>query len=452
MQQLTLKQIAEAVGGKCEYFSAVDNICIDTRNMKENCLYIAIKGERFDGHDFIRDAFELGAIAVMSEKPVDSGPAIIVDDTRAALLKLAKYYRTLFNINIIGITGSVGKTTTKEMISTVLSRKYRTLKTQGNLNNEIGLPLTLLKIDKSHQAAVIEMGMSDFGEISRLSVTTKPNVAVITNIGYSHYETLGSRENILKAKLEIIDGLEGNAPLILNADDDILSNVQYEIERDIIYYGIDNSIANIKATNIESSDNSTKFDILYWGKTISAVIPTVGKHNILNALAAFCVGVMSDIPAEDIVKAFLLIEPADMRQRIVKKDGRTLIVDCYNASPTSMRAALSVLGQMNCSGKRIAILGDMLELGESSPSFHAEIADVAAAENIDTLICIGEYMDNAFYRAKELGFQDCHHFKDKDALVEYLKDGTSEGDVLLFKASRGVKLEEVIETIWGELT
>lgn len=449
MQQLTLKQISDCVGGQCEYYAVVDSVCIDTRRLAPNCLYVALKGARFDGHDFIPAAFEQGASAVMSEWPVPQGPAILVKDTHKALMALASYYRSLFPVHLVGITGSVGKTTTKEMIFAVLSTKYHTLKTRGNLNNDIGLPMTLLQLDKAHTAAVIEMGMSHAGEISALTKIARPSIGVITNIGFSHIEHLGSRENILKAKLELLEGMDAGAPLILNADDDLLNNVQYEIERDIIYYGIENAYAPIRAVNVKQAAGGTEFDIVHFGKKIHCVLPVLGRHNILNALCAFAVGLVSDIEPGDIVKALGCYKPEAMRQNIVQKGKQTLIIDCYNASPQSMQAALSVLEEMPCrnGAKRVAVLGDMLELGEQATALHRSVADMVSHCGIDLLVCYGTLSLYMHQRAEELGIKS-KYFDNKAALVDFLRNNLQESDLVLFKASRGMKLEEAIDDVY----
>ena len=289
MEDLTLYEIVKAVEGSYGYPSTeiISSVSTDTRKITKGCVFIALRGDKFDGHDFVKQAIEFGAVAAITEKPVEGVKCIIVDNTKKALADLARYYRSRFNPILVGVTGSVGKTTTKEMIALVLSGKYLTLKTEGNFNNEIGLPHTLLNLTSEHEAAVIEMGMSDFGEISMLSQISRPSIAVITNIGYSHIENLGSREGILKAKLEIIDGTSHDAPLILNGDDDMLANLKDEVNRDIVFYGINNPNVDVRATDIEIKDGVTTFVITYWGKTISAKLNCVGMHNVLNALAAF---------------------------------------------------------------------------------------------------------------------------------------------------------------------
>lgn len=449
MQQLTFKQIADAVHGQCDFFGTVESVCTDTRKLEPGCLYVALKGPRFDGHAFIAQAFERKAAVVLTEVPVAGGPFILVKNTREALMDLAAYYRSLFSVNLVGITGSVGKTSTKEMVYAVLSMKYNTLKTLGNRNNDIGLPLTLLRLDATHKAAVIEMGMSNLGEISALSRVAHPSVGVITNIGYSHIETLGSRENILRAKLELLDGMETDFPVILNGDDDLLAGVQYEIDRDFIYYGITNPYAPVRALNIEDSASGCRFDLQYYGKKIACVLPVPGRHQVYNALAAFCVGLVCDIVPEDIVRALRDFRPEAMRQTIVQRAGQTLLVDCYNASPQSVEAALSVLAELPVGekGRRIAVLGDMLELGSYSAELHRSLADMAVRAGVDLLIGYGPESAEAYARAGEIGLA-AEHFRDAGELAAYLRDELHEGDAVLYKASRGMAMEIVIDEVY----
>ena len=452
MEDLTIYEIVKAVNGSYGYPSTeiVSNVSTDTRKITPGSVFIAIKGERFDGHDYVKKAAELGAVAAITERPVEGVKCIIVDNTKKALLDLASYYRSRFSPILVGITGSVGKTTTKEMTALVLSGKYLTLKTEGNFNNEIGLPHTIFNLTSEHKAAVIEMGMSDFGEISALSLTARPSIAVITNIGYSHIENLGSREGILKAKLEILDGTTSDSPLILNGDDDMLSKLKDEVNRDIVYYGIENSNVDVRATDIVMENGITTFTITFWGKTISAKINCVGMHNVLDALAAFCVGIMAEIHPTNIVESLSQFVPSGLRQSIVKKGEQTIIIDCYNASPDSMRASLAVLSELKpmANGSRIAVLGDMLELGSMSPKLHEAVGDYVAESKADILVCYGNDAKYIQARAQQRGFKNSRYFDNKEEVVSYLKSIIKSNDLLLFKASRGMKLEEIIDEIY----
>lgn len=450
MEKLTLNEIAGALGAKITADAQISDVCIDTRKITQGCLFICIRGERFDAHSFSQEAVDKGAAALMVDHRLEVDiPQIIVEDTSKALLALGAYYRTKFNIPIVALTGSVGKTTTKEFTYLVVSAKYNAIKTLGNLNNEIGLPQMLLRLDSTTEAAVIEMGMNHFNEIHRLSTATKPTLALITNIGVSHIENLGSREGILKAKLEILDGLEKGSTLILNGDNDLLSTVKND-DYKIVFYGIDNG--DFKASDITEHDGKTEFVINYFGCSQKITIPTIGIHNVYNALSAFAVGYFLDIDADKCARALSEYVPEGMRQRSVSVGGITCIEDCYNASPDSMRAGITTLA--NTSGKRkIAVLSDMLELGDYSQSAHAQVGEMVAAANIDYLYTFGTASQYIVSGARANGMQNAFHFDTKQELSDSLLSLIEEGDTILFKASRGMKLEEVIHNVydrWGK--
>ncbi|NLP27133.1 MAG: UDP-N-acetylmuramoyl-tripeptide--D-alanyl-D-alanine ligase [Clostridiales bacterium] len=452
MEKILLSDIAKAVGGTTSIDKDIDidTICTDTRQITDGCVFLAIRGDRFDGHDFVGYAFEKGAVAAITEKQVENYPCIIVNDTRKAFLELSKYYRELFNLILVGVTGSVGKTTTKEMIALVLSEKYKTLKTKGNLNNEIGLPKTLLDINKEHRAAVIEMGMSGFGEIERLSNAALPTISVITNIGFSHIESLKTQEGILKAKLEILSGMREDAPLVINADDKFLSPLKETLARTVFTYGIENKTADYLAENIHEVNSSTVFTVKYQDKLAEVILPCIGKHNILNALSAFCIGINSGVTETEIINALKKYKPDELRQNIVKKGEQTIIIDCYNASPDSMKASLSVLLQIkiNCGERKIAVLGDMLELGEMSRQLHENIGRLPEMSSVDMLFTYGNESEYISNKAKELGIR-VKHTSDKNRLINELKAYLKPEDVVLFKGSRGMHLEEVIDELYG---
>lgn len=447
MEVLTTREIAMAVGGTVNEEKQINNVCIDSRKVQMGCLFIAIKGENFDGHDFINLAVQNGAHAVMSHKNIECDvPVIMVEDTSKALLNLAGYYRSRFDIPVVALTGSVGKTTTKEMISEVMCVKYKTLKTQGNLNNEIGLPMTLFGLDRSYSAAVIEMGMNHSGEISRLAKATRPTVGVITNVGVSHIENLGSRENILKAKLEMLDGIQWGSKIILNGDNDLLSKVENN-SYNIQFFGIENPNNTVSATDIKMLDESTRFTVLYSGEKQSVNLPALGIHNVYNALAAILVGLEHDISLADCAKALENYTPSGMRQRIKKVGNITFIEDCYNSSPDSVKASLCTLKDMG-EGRKIAVLGDMLELGEFSSQAHYESGLQVAKNGVDMLFTFGEMSKQSVKSAKENGVNLAYSFDDKAMLAKELADTIKDGDTVLFKASRGMLLEEIIEAIY----
>ncbi len=449
MEKLKLSEIIKAAGGSFGYPADVEisSVSTDTRTIEKNSLFIALKGANFDGHDFAAQAMELGAAAVVTEKPVEGARCLIVDSTAQALLDIAGYYRNKFNIPLVGVTGSVGKTTTKDMIAAVVSEKYNTLKTQGNLNNEVGMPKTLLGLDNSIEAAVIEMGMNHKGEISRMSVSCRPTVCVITNIGVSHIENLGSQENILKAKLEILDGAAYDAPLILCRDDKLLYKAEIYSGRRVYYYSVSKKDCDVYATNITAESGGVEFDINYEGGRLHAKINCPGEHNVKNALAAFCVGLVLDIPPEDIIKGLAAFKPEGMRQNVITEKGITYILDCYNAAPDSMKAGLSVLAQAKAEGKRYCVLGDMLELGKNSAKYHRTVGEYVKGSKADELLCFGEYSKNYIEGACDKGFdrEKTKHFDTREELAQYLKENVKEGDAVLFKGSRGMKLEEVYE-------
>lgn len=446
METLRVSEIAKVCGGEFNIDTEITSVAIDTRKIEKGCLFICIKGERFDAHRFIDEAFEKGAAAVMISEDVKiDKPYIKVDDTAKQMLSLAGYYRSKFDIPIVALTGSVGKTTTKEFTHLVVNSKYKAIKTLGNLNNEIGLPQMLFMLDSSTEAAVIEMGMNHFGEIHRLSTATQPTVGIITNIGVSHIENLGSREGILKAKLEILDGLKKGAPLLLNGDNDLLSTVKND-DYKIYFYAVDND-ADFKAVDIKENPNTTSFTVQYFGKEQKITIPAIGKHNVYNALAAFAVGILLDIDAETAADALKNYEPSGMRQKVVEINGITSIEDCYNASPDSMKAGVTTLAGIKVC-KKIAVLSDMLELGEYSEQAHYDVGRMAAENKIDYLLCVGSDAKYIVDGARDNGLLNAYLFDSKQSLTDKLFEIAEKGDAVLFKASRGMKLEEVISEIY----
>ena len=450
MKTLTLSEAAKAVNGKLVGEGSFTGVYTDSRKPVKNALFIALEGEKFDGHDFIKNAAEDGAAAVICRKKTDvSVPVIYVEDTKKALLDLAAYYRSLFDCTVVGLTGSVGKTTTKEMTALVLASKYETVKTQGNLNNDIGMPMTLFNLEETTEAAVIEMGMNHKGEISTLTNVSKPDLAIITNIGVSHIENLGSRENILAAKLEILEGMKKGSALIINGDNDLLSTVKRD-DYDIVLFGIENEKCQVRATDIEMGDTSSAFNILYNGEKYRCTVPVAGIHNIYDALSAFAAGVKAGIEPEKAASAIAQYVPAGMRQKTVVKNGITFIEDCYNASPDSVKAGLNTLSAMS-SVRKIAVLGDMLELGDYSETAHRETGAFAAEKNVDALFTYGKASEFTSDEAKKQNIKNVYHFMEQNELAQVLSDFIKNGDAVLFKASRGMKLENVIQFIYEKL-
>lgn len=444
----TANEIAEVTGGKLIGGDAsISGVSTDTRTIEKGMLFVAVKGESFDGNDFIEAAAEKGASAAITDRECGSGshtiPVILVKDSRAAQLALAHYHREKFPLKLVGVTGSVGKTSTKDMVYAVLSAKYNTLRTEGNFNNDIGLPRTLFRLNESYGAAVIEMGMSGLGEISVLSKAAAPDICIITNIGWCHIENLKTRENILRAKLEILDGASADAPLILNGDDEYLKSVSIP-DRRIVKYGFSEG-CDIRAEEIRQNADGEEFTLIYGKNSYNARLSVVGEHHVLNALAAFAAGIESGMAPEEIIPAFMRYEASGMRQKIEQRGGITVILDCYNASPTSMQSSLSVLGGMKRGGRKIAVLGDMLELGGMSARLHAGISEYIV-KNADTAFLYGEEMAYCRDKLEEQGFE-VHYSQDKTALTEELLDYLRPGDAVLFKGSRGMRMEEIAEKV-----
>ena len=451
MEALTLKEIAKALNNETDFDVQINAVCIDTRKITKGCLFICIKGERFDAHQFANEALSLGAAAVMISEDIEvNGPFVRVEDTAKALLDLSAYYRSKFDIPVVALTGSVGKTTTKEFTYLVVNSEFNAIKTQGNLNNEIGLPQMLFQIDNSTEVAVIEMGMSDRGEISELSRIAEPTAAIISNIGVSHIENLGSRENILKAKLEILDGLRENGPIMLNGDDPYLAGAVIE-GHPVFYYGIDDKTCDYRAVNIEQGDDETTFDVIYNGdKSQCITIPTIGRHNVYNALAAFATGMQLGVTPEEAARGLARYEPSGMRQRMKIVDGIRFIEDCYNASPDSQRASLKMLSELKAD-RKIAVLGDMLELGAISEESHRNAGLLAAKSKTDILFTYGERSLATAQKARECGVPEVYAFTDKKALADKLFEILKPGDAVLFKASRGMALEDIINDIYKRM-
>ncbi len=459
-EYVTINELMDITGGKpysirnFDRRIAMSSLFSDTRNIIQGGVFVAIKGERFDGHDFAAQAVEKGAVCAITERTLVDVPSIVVKSTRKALLDLSRYFRMKFDPVVVGVTGSVGKTTTKEMIALALSCQHSVYKTEGNHNNEIGLPFTVFKLNHSCSAAVFEMGMSDFGEIERLSRASHPNICVITNIGYSHIENLGSQEGILEAKLEILKGAERKAPLIINGDDSMLAPLKedYEGYRDVITYGIDSENVDYRATEIVTNPDRMYFNIRYNDEIICDVtLFCLGKHNIYNALAAVCTAICAGcdpVAAAEMLSGF---QPDSLRQHIQKRGEQTLIVDCYNASPTSMKAAIDVLCEMKPQGegRRVAVLGDMLELGEKSAELHEQVGEYVAQKGVDLLVCYGENAKNIAKRADELGMH-AGSSEDKRMVLNFLKYKLRPNDIVLFKASRGMHMEELIEEFYKD--
>ena len=463
MEYITYDEIIEATAGEILVkgdgaFSKGDialskgvaiynNVCMDTRAIKDNDIFIALKGENFNANDFIVEASKSGAsICIIDEVKVELTElnvktcVIKVADCKKALRDLAKFYINKLNLQVVGITGSTGKTSTKDLVAAVLSSIFKVFKTIGNFNNEIGLPMMIFKLDKSYDVAVLEMGMSDFGEIHNLCEVSKPNVAIITNVGMSHLENLKTRENILKAKMEITDFFTEDSVLIVNSDNDLLENIASSKYK-TIKTGID-SQADYKACDLNIFENKITFSLLDAGNLIKNTIEVdvPGRHNVLNSLLAVACARTLGLNYDEIANGFKNLEATSMRLDITKGKKFTVINDCYNASPDSMLAAIDVLCNINGKSK-IAILGTMRELGNSAYQAHKQVGAYAKHKNIDLLITLGE-----FNEAYKEGFSDINKyrsFETYDEVVSFLSGILAQDDVVLVKASRYMKFESI---------
>lgn len=449
--RLKIQDIVAAVNGKLLTSNLqgqwIEEITTDSRQTMHQGLFIPLKGERFDGHDFVSQVYDKGAIATltMEHEVKDSRLITIwVENTQKALLDLARFYRNTFKIPVVGITGSVGKTSTKEIIAAVLSGKWKVHKTEGNFNNEIGLPLTLFKLDETCEVAVIEMGMNHFGEIHNLTTTALPEVAVITNIGTSHIENLGSREGILKAKLEILDGLNPHGLLVINGDNDLLGNLK-ELPVQSVTYGL-NPKNDYWADHITSEGMYTCADITTPNKTYKIRIKALGEHMVYNTLAAIAIAEHYELSEEEILKGLSSYQPAKMRMQISEvKNGMTIMDDTYNASPDSMKAALKVLMNYQTKGRKVAVLGDMFEMGEFAPQLHQEVGAFANEIQVDLLIAVGELAKYIEQGYKAVGGKNAYYFTTKEAFVAEMDKLIEKEDCILFKASRGMHFETLVE-------
>ncbi|MCI6537683.1 UDP-N-acetylmuramoyl-tripeptide--D-alanyl-D-alanine ligase [uncultured Eubacterium sp.] len=465
LQQMTLENIAKACGGTyvgedALRGSEITGAVIDSRQVKPGYLYIPIRGERVDGHRFIPDVFEKGALAVLSEEPLENpaGPYIQVASSEQALKDIAEFYRSTLSIKIIGITGSVGKTSTKEMISAVLGQKYNVLKTEGNFNNEIGLPLTILRIRREHEVAVVEMGISEFGEMHRIAKVAKPDICVMTNIGQCHLENLIDRDGVLRAKSEIFDFLKPDGHIVLNGNDDKLITVSEVHGVKPVFYHVEDGTApaaeiayEVTADGIENKGLRGLDAVLHFPEeTCEIHEPIPGVHNVYNACAAACVGRIMGLTNEEICEGIRHAKTIAGRTNLITMGELLVIDDCYNANPVSMKASLDVLSQAD--GRKIAVLGDMGELGENERELHYEVGKYAANKGVDILFCCGT-LSEELAKGAQRGHTQVMYFKTLDkmmlALIPYLKSG----DTVLVKASHFMEFPKVVEAIrkaWEE--
>ncbi len=442
MSVITLSQAAAWCGGKIDPKYAdvtFGGANIDSRQIAQGELFVALRGAR-DGHDFIPMALKNGAAAVLCNRADGDFPAIIVDDTRIALGAIAHGLRQHIGMKVVAVTGSVGKSTTKEMIARVLATQYRVEKTPANHNNDLGMPMSVLSMGEDTEIAVLEMGMNHFGEISYLTNIAQPDAAVIVNIGTMHIEHLGSREGILKAKLEILEGLKPGGKVLLNGDDDML----WQSVADATYFGAENALCGVRALNVHEEEGRACFDFEVNGATYSVKLIPEGMHYVSDALAAVSVGLAMGVSPEHICCALETFSNMAGRQEIFEHKGFTVIKDCYNAGPESMAAALQVLSKR--SARRVAVLGDMLELGAHAASEHYRVGALAA-RCADFVLAYGPNSIHVLNGAAQAGMalEAIRGFTDADELVSALKEEIRAGDVLLVKGSHGMHLDVILE-------
>ncbi|MFD2116225.1 UDP-N-acetylmuramoyl-tripeptide--D-alanyl-D-alanine ligase [Paenibacillus yanchengensis] len=462
MIKRTLKQVAEMCGGNSRGFeptTIIEGVAIDSRSVRPGQLFVPIVGERFDGHQFAKQAMEQGASAMLWQanrslpEELTTIPRILVKDTLIALQQLAKAYRSELMTRVIGVTGSNGKTTTKDLLAAVLATVYDVHKTEGNLNNEIGLPLTILQLAEETEVAVLEMGMSEFGEIELLSNIAQPDAAIITNIGESHMVSLGSRAGIAKAKLEIITGLNEQGLLLINGDDDILTQQMQEKSIDEMTFDTRTfgllSHNDWSAAIVALAEDKSEFNVYYNGESSSlenVVLKVPGKHNISNALAVIAAARFFGVSAEKIKQGLLTAQITGMRiESTLAFNGAKLFNDCYNASPSSVKAAIDYVAGLSNYKRRFVVLGDMLDLGEQERNMHEEIGEYVVNHPIDVLLGYGPLTVETIRVANEgKASSTAYHFQQKEQLVDWLKQQLTAEDVVLVKGSRGMQMEEVV--------
>lgn len=460
MKHMSLQNIASACQGT--YYGEeskkeleITGVAIDSRKIEQGFLFVPIKGERVDGHNFIPQVMENGALCTLSEQELPNAdyPYILVDSTVQALQDLAKYYRSCLDIKVVGITGSVGKTSTKEMVASVLGEKYSVLKTAGNFNNEIGLPLTIFNIREEHEVAILEMGIDGFEQMHCLAKIARPDIGIITNIGYCHLESLGDRDGVLKAKTEMFDFMNENPSILLNGDDDKLCTVEEVDGQKPVFFGLEDSNAYY-ATDIESLGLKGTRCTLHLAdcNTVTAQIHIPGNHMVYNALAGAAAGCALGLTPEEIKAGIEKLVPVAGRNNLIETEHLLVIDDCYNANPMSMKASLDVL--TNALGRKVAIIGDMKELGENENSLHFETGIYASEKGIDMICCIGplaKYMAEGAREAKESQDYNEHqivrYFETKEDFLEQMNTIIEKGDTILVKASNSMKFTEIVELL-----
>lgn len=454
MKNITLENIARVTGGTLYganpevATTEATGVVIDSRQITEGGIFIATKGERVDGHSFIPAVFAAGALGVICEEAPQeaTGPYVLVEDSFKALREIGEFYRKQLAIKVVGITGSVGKTSTKEFIAGVLETKLNVLKTAGNYNNEIGVPLTILRIREEHQVAVLEMGINHFGEMHCLTQMARPDICVITNIGECHLEFLGSREGILKAKTEIFDYSNPEGEVILNGEDDMLRKVESVHGKVPSFVGFDEK-CDVYASDVVSNGLLGSTCNIHIGDVVlNAKVSLPGKHQVANAMVAAKVGMLLGLSKEEIEKGLTLVAPTAGRGHLIDKGSYLIVDDCYNANPVSMKAAIDLLAQAE--GRKVAILGDMFELGENERELHYGVGKYASEKGIDVVLLAGELSKEMERAILATGSKtQVVHYLTRDLLMEDLPNRIKKGDTILVKASHGMGYQNIVEKL-----
>jgi UDP-N-acetylmuramoyl-tripeptide--D-alanyl-D-alanine ligase len=452
MESIGIEEVIHACGAipfNIGNILSITGITTDSRKLQRGEMFVALKGENFDGHDYAETAVKNGAAVVLSHQKLDTNiPYLLVENTLSALHKIAKHYKNKFKIPFVAITGSSGKTTTKDMIASILSERYNVLKTEGNFNNAIGLPLTLFKLEKSHEIAVIEMGMNSLGEIEVLADIVRPETGVITNVGTAHIEKLKNRESILKAKTEMFTYFNTENTAVINGDNDMLQNLHGKPYK-VIKYGLD-SQNDCRAFNIiEKGEEGISFDVEYQGKTECYQVHMPGIHNVYNALSAICIAKMYGLSKSEIDEGLKKFKPSKMRMEVFNGIMNTKIInDAYNANPDSMQAAINVLASMETLGRRVCILGDMFELGEFAKDGHRMVGKYAAEHHVDVILAVGKMAKEIINGASMVGAnQMLCSFDSISEVIDHLKELIKTNDIILIKGSRGMYMENIVESL-----
>lgn len=452
MQPIRASELCKGLG-RLENDPVVTGVVTDSRAVQAGSLFVCIRGARVDGHSFAAGALAAGAVGVVAEHPVAGVPAgrcILVPDALDAMIALGGNYRAKFSPVLLGVTGSVGKTTTKEFCYAVFSAFGSTLKTEGNQNNEIGVPNTLFRLEEGVAYAVVEMGMQGLGEIRKLTLAARPAGAIISTIGQSHLEQLGTRENILKAKMEICEGMASGAPLVLNGDNDLLPGAAVPAGLRRVLFGIKNAAADVRAGELRPADGGTRFTIFdkEYG-SLPALIPALGEHNVMDALSAYALATRLGLDPARAAAALAGYKTTGHRENLVTCRGVQVLEDCYNASPDSMKAGLATLAALDVPGRRIAVLGDMFELGSATESGHAAVGDACADAGVDLVLTVGEAARFLHARARTRGLAAVH-CTDKAEAAALLRREARAGDAVLVKASHGMAFETILADFYAD--